>query len=41
LADTKLFNFENLKTADIDNEEGLFEFTASYKVESNFSIPVK
>lgn len=41
LADTKLFDFEDLKTASVDMEENLFEFTASYAVASNFSIPVK
>lgn len=41
LADAKLFDFENLKTTAIDTEENLFEFTASYEVDSNFSIPVK
>lgn len=41
LADTKLFDFEDLKTATTDTEETLFEFTANYEVNSNFSIPVK
>ena len=41
LADTKLFDFEDLKTSSVDMEENLFEFTASYEVASNFSIPVK
>jgi len=41
LADTKLFDFENLQTVAVDADENLFEFTASYEVVSNFSIPVK
>ena len=41
LADSKLFDFENLQTVAVDNDESLFEFTASYNVASNFSIPVK
>ena len=41
LADTKLFDFENLQTTTVDNEEGLFEFTASYETTSSISIPVK
>lgn len=41
LADTKLFDFEDLKTATTDTEETLFEFTANYNVNSNLSIPVK
>ena len=41
LADKKLFDFDNLQTVAVDNDENLFEFTASYKVASNFTIPVK
>ena len=41
LADTNLFDFENLQTVAVDTDENLFEFTASYEVASNFSIPVK
>jgi len=41
LADTKLFDFEDLKTATTDTEETLFEFTANYDIASNVSIPVK
>lgn len=41
LADTKLFDFEDLKTATTDTEETLFEFTANYDVASKPSIPVK
>ena len=41
LADTKLFDFEDLQTATTDTEETLFEFTTNYDVASNISIPVK
>jgi len=41
LADTKLFDFENLVTATTETEEELFAFTAHYGVESNLSILVK
>jgi tRNA 2-thiocytidine biosynthesis protein TtcA len=41
LADKKLFDFDNLQTVAVDMDENLFEFTASYEVASNFTIPVK
>lgn len=41
LADTNLFDFEDLRIATTDTEETLFEFTANYDVASNISIPVK
>ncbi|MBN4080559.1 tRNA 2-thiocytidine(32) synthetase TtcA [Beggiatoa alba] len=41
LADTHLFDFENLQTTAVNTDEKLFEFTASYQVASNLSIPLK
>jgi len=41
LADTKLFDFENLQTVAVDNDENLFEFSVNNKATRNFSVLLK